>query len=106
MPPNFDEELTIDEHGCLTPKGPLDLATGETALRLDIWIFQGRAACMGFLRNPTGDRWTLNPDPHEDHFGDPFRPGAAIGMGLLVKKNASDQAVVEQWNKPITLTGK
>jgi hypothetical protein len=103
MPPSFKSSLEIDDHGCLTPSGPLGLATGETALRLDIWIFQDRAGCMGFLLNPTGDTWTLKPDPHEDHFGDPFQPGAAIGMGLLIKKDAAGQAVVEQWNRPITL---
>jgi len=106
MPASFKPELTIDDHGCLTPSGPLGLATGETALRLDIWVFQDGAACMGFLLNPAGATWTLNPDPHEDHFGDPFRPGAAIGMGLLVKKTASEQPVVEQWDRPITLVGK
>ncbi|WP_119302018.1 hypothetical protein [Dongia deserti] len=106
MPPNFDDKLTINDHGCLTPKGPLGLAADETALRLDIWIFQDRAACMGFLLNPTGATWTINSDPHEDHFGNPFQPGAAIGMGLLVKKNTAGQAIVEQWNRPITLVGK
>jgi hypothetical protein len=106
MPGSFDSSLEIDDHGCLTPSGPLGLATGETALRLDIWIFQDRAGCMGFVLNPTGATWTLNPDPHEDHFGDPFQPGAAIGMGLLIKKDSAGQAVVEQWNRPINLVGR
>ena len=26
MPANFDDVLTIDEHGCLAPAGPLELA--------------------------------------------------------------------------------
>jgi hypothetical protein len=103
MPASFNPELTINDHGCLTPNGPLGLGTGETALRLDIWIFQDRAACMGFLRNPTGNTWTLNPDPDEDHFGEPFRSGAAVGMGLLVKRTAANEIVVEQWTRPITL---
>ena len=106
MPGSFDEELTIDEHGCLTPSGPLGLAAGETVLRLDIWIFQDRAACMGFLLGPEGDRWTMNPDPHDDHFGERFQPGAATGMGLMIKKNAMGQAIVEQWDRHITLVGK
>jgi hypothetical protein len=106
MPPSFKSSLEIDDHGCLTPSGPLELATGETALRLDIWVFQDRAACMGFLLNPAGATWTLKPDPHEDHFGDPFQPGTATGMGLLVKKNAAGQAIVEKWDRTITLVGK
>jgi hypothetical protein len=105
MPGSFDSSLEIDDHGCLTPSGPLGLATGETALRLDIWVFQDRAACMGFLLHPAGARWTINPDANEDHFGDSFQPGGAIGMGLLVKKNVAGEAIVEQWNRPITLVG-
>ena len=103
MPGSFDNSLTIDAHGCLTPSGPTGLEAGETGLRLDIWIFQDRAASMGFLLGPKGDRWTMNPDPHDAHFGERFQPGAAIGMGLMVKINAMGQAIVEQWNRPITL---
>ena len=106
MPGSFDKELTIDKHGCLTPSGRLALAAGETVLRLDIWIFQDRAGCMGFLIGPEGDCWTMSPDPHDDHFGERFQPGGAIGMGLMIKKNAMGQAIVEQWNRPITLVGK
>jgi hypothetical protein len=102
MPGSFDKELTI-EHGCLKPRGPLGLAEGETALRLDIWIFQDDAACMGFLLGPAGTIWEIDPDPKDDHFGEKFKPGAAIGMGLMIKKNAMGEAIVEQWNRPITL---
>lgn len=116
MPGSFDNPLTIDEHGCLTPSGPLGLADGERVLRLDIWIFQDRAACMDFLLGPEGEAptpglderpppgtWTMKPDPQSKHVGEGFQPGAAIGMGLMVKKNAERQVIVEQWNVPIDL---
>lgn len=103
MPGSFDEELTIDEHRCLTPKGPLGLDPGDTALRLDIWIFQRRAACMAFLLGPAGARWEMSPDPDDDHFGKGFEPGGAVGMGLMVKKNAMGEPIVEQWTTSITL---
>jgi hypothetical protein len=106
MPASFDTPLTINPNGCLTPAGPLGVAAGETGLRLDIWIFQDRAACMASLLSPQGGRWTMNPDPQRDHFGDMFQPGPATAMGLLVKKNTAGQNVVEQWSRPITLVGK
>jgi hypothetical protein len=110
MPGSFDSPLMINAQGCLTPSGPLGLAAGETVLRLDIWIWQDRAACMAFLPGPEGEmderppgRWTMTPDPDEDHFGEMFQPGPAIGMGLMVKKNAKGEVIVEQWNRPILL---
>jgi hypothetical protein len=114
MPGSFDKELTIDEHGCLKPRGPLELAEGEEVLRLDIWVFQDRAACMDFLLGPEGgqlfvqgqraDRWTMNPDPHDDHFGEMFQPGAATGMGLMVSRRAG-QTRAFQWTEEILLVG-
>jgi hypothetical protein len=113
MPGSFDKELTIDEHKCLTPAGPLGLAPGETVSRLDIWVFQKgarvnpdevAAACVAFLPGPfQGERWKANPDPNNDHFGEGFEPGPAIGMGLMVKKNEKEETIVEQWRKDITL---
>ena len=32
-----------------------------------------------------------------------IQPGAAIGMGLMVKENADGEKIVEQWNRPINL---
>ena len=110
MPGNFDPQMTIHEDdGCLTPSGPTGLLDGETALRFDIWIFQdgaGGAACMAFQRNLQGDRWTMHPVPPNDHFGNRFQPGQAKGKGLIVKRDAKGQIVVEQWDKDITLLGK
>lgn len=54
MPPNFDNVLTIDEHECLSPAGPLELEPGETVLRLDAWVLQPGGACMAFLLGPLG----------------------------------------------------
>ena len=103
----FDDPLMIHPNdGCLTPSGPLGLAAGETGLRLDIWVFQGRAACMAFQRNPAGTSWEMHPAPPDDHVGDMFQPGPAIGMGLLVKTDAHGQKIVEQWTSFITLVDK
>ena len=107
MPGNFDPQMTIHaDDGCLTPSGPTGLEAGETGLRLDIWIFQDRAACMAFQLNPAGARWTMTPAPPKDHFGGRFQPGAAIGKGLVVKKDATGQVIVEQWDRPINLVDK
>jgi hypothetical protein len=110
----FDDPLMIHANdGCLTPTGPLGLAAGETGLRLDIWIYQpgGQpdygAACMAFLLNPAGAVWTMNPAPPNNHIGNRFKVGAAIGMGLLVKRiEATQEIIVEQWNAPINLVDK
>ena len=109
MPGSFDEEMTI-EHGCLKPSGPLGLAEGERVLRLDFWILQDGAVCMGFLPGPEGQidqrppgNWRMTQDLRASHFGKEFQPGAAIGKGLMVKKNANGEKIVEQWDRPINL---
>jgi hypothetical protein len=109
MPGSFDKEMMI-EHGCLKPSGPLGLADGERVLRLDFWILQDGAACMGFLPGPQGEmdevppgRWTITQDLRANHFGKEFETGAAIGMGLMVKQNAKGEKIVEQWDRPINL---
>jgi hypothetical protein len=110
MPVSFDDPMLIHAtDGCVTPSGPLGLAAGETALRLDIWIFQpgaGGAACMAFLRNLQGATWTMHPAPPNDHFGNRFRPGEANAKGLMVKRDAKGQIIVEQWDRPINLVDK
>jgi hypothetical protein len=107
---NFADRMTI-VNGGLKPHGPLDLAEGEVVERIDIWVFQDAAACSGFLKegdeglNLTLNKWEMNPQYLKDNnFGDDFRPGAAIGMGMLVKrKGKGATAIVEQWNKAIIL---
>jgi hypothetical protein len=105
MPANFDDKLTIDEHGCLSPAGPLNLAEGEAVLRLDVWVFQDGGACVAVQRDfPDRSRWTTKPDPAEDHKGAMFRPGDATGMGLMVSITAG-QTKAFQWTEAITLVG-
>lgn len=101
----FDDELTINEHGCLTPAGPLDLAAGETVKRLDVWIFQGRGACMAVLRDLAGNRWEVITDPHENHVGAGFQPGPAVAMGLMVAQTAGGTRT-SQWTEVIQLVDK
>ena len=108
MGASFDDVLTIDKHECLSPAGPTGLTPGETMVRLDVWVFQkgddGRGACVAFKPGPfQGERWTTNPDPHDNHFGLGFRPGEATGMGLMVWKSAGGETIVDQWSKKLQL---
>ena len=103
MPANFDDKLTIDGHGCLSPAGPLELAEGETVLRLDIWVFQKGGACMAVQHDfPDRSRWTTNPDPDEDHEGVKFKPGAATGVGLMISMT-DGQTTSFHWTEGILL---
>ena len=88
MPGSFDKEMRI-EHGCLKPSGPLGLADGETVLRLDFWIIQDGAACMGFLPGPEGEmderppgnwRMTARPPSYALWRGVPARCGDRDGV--------------------------
>jgi len=110
MPGNFDDVLTI-KNGCLSPAGPLDLAPGETPVRLDVWVFQAGGACVAIQRvfpdrkTPAAVeqiRWTTNPDPKADHTGAMFVPGGATAMALLVSTTAG-QRTTFQWTEHITL---
>jgi hypothetical protein len=66
----------IDEHECASPAGPLEREPDETVVRLDAWVIQKSGAGMAFLLGHVEEeRWTMNPDPHNDYFGDGFRPG-------------------------------
>ncbi|WP_331372731.1 hypothetical protein [Sinorhizobium chiapasense] len=106
MPGSFDDELAIDEHGCISPAGPLELEADETVLKLDVWVWQPRGACMAFLGGPfRGKRWEMNPDPHDDHFGDGFRSGAASAMGLMVTRKANGETRAFHWTEAILLKG-
>lgn len=107
--PNFDDVILINkDNGCLFPRGPLQLATGETPLRVDVWIFQKRidgtqTACMAFQDtfSPGTTVWaTLG---HPVHIGGPFLPGPAVGMALLVYEEADKSIAVYQWAEAILL---
>ena len=104
MPRSFDDELPIDGHGCLSPAGPLDLEDGETAVRLDVWVFQQEGSCVAVQYDfPDRTRWTTAPDPDEDHAGARFVPGAALGMALMVTRTSAGLTKVGQWTAAITL---
>lgn len=102
---NFDPELMINHHGCITPVGPLDLGEGETVLRLDVWVWQDKSACMAAQRVfPDRKRWKITTDPHEDHVGPDFKPGAAAAMGLMIVKSADGQTTkTVQWTDAVLL---
>lgn len=51
-----------------------------------------------------GARWMTTPNPDDDHFGVELEPDPAVGMGLMVKKNAKGETIVEQWSTDIRLT--
>src|SRR5215510_750910 len=79
----FDSPLPI-ANGCVSPSGPLDLAAGETAMRLDIWVWQDNVACAVQRVPVQGNRWTATVDPKTDHTGPMFQAGPATAMALLV----------------------
>ena len=105
MPRNFDSPLTINDHGCITPAGPLDLAEGETPKRLDVWVWQEGGACAAVQRvfAPGSNRWAANPDPDEDHTGAKFVAGPATAMALLVSETKEGTKTF-QWTEAILLT--
>ncbi len=100
----FDNQLEINEHGCLTPGGPLELAKGETVLRLDAWIWQDSSACIAVQHNvPDGKKWKITTDPHENHVGPGFKIGAAAAMGIMVSKTVNGETKTYQWADAIFL---
>jgi hypothetical protein len=104
---NFDPRLEINHHGCITPKGPLKLDEGETALRLDAWIWQDESACMAVQRVfAERDTWKITTDPHEDHVGPDFKPGAAVAMALMVVSkvvNGKTETETYHWTDAVLL---
>lgn len=101
----FDDDLAINQHGCLNPAGPMTLDKGETVLRLDVWVFQeNNAACVAVQHAfPDVTRWTVTPDPVADHTGGPFLPGPATAMALMVSKTANGQTQAFQWTQGVQL---
>lgn len=102
----FDKELPINGHGCLSPKGPMTLGDDETPLRLDVWIFQeDNAACVAIQRDfPSRTMWGTPPVPPQDHTGNPFKPGAASAMAVLVSRWKDGRIEVFQWMQGVLLT--
>ena len=103
MPVNFDSPLTINDHGCLSPAGPLELAADETVVRLDAWVWQGGGACIAVQHDfPDRSKWTITTDPDQNHSGAMFQPGPATAMGLMVSTRGG-QSKTFQWTEGITL---
>ncbi len=109
MPKNFDEVLTIDADGRISPRGPLNPAADEQIAKLYAWVVQLNpdgtgAACVaaqGEAADLAGDEWTTRPDaPHEGR----FREGAAIGMAVTVSKDlVNGKTRVYWWSETIYL---
>ena len=109
MARNFDEVLTIDADGRISPRGPLNPAADEQIEKLYAWVFQlnpdgSGAACVaaqGESAHLAGDEWTTRADAlHEGR----FREGAAIGMAVTVSKDLeSGKARVYWWSETIYL---
>jgi hypothetical protein len=100
----FYPRLEINHHGCLTPAGPLELAKGETVLRLDAWIWQDSSACMVVQHDfPDRKEWKITTDPHEDHVGPGFQPGAAAAMAIMVSKMADGETETYHWTDAVLL---
>ena len=102
----FDKQLQITPHGCLTPKGPMTLDKDETALRLDVWVFQeDNAACAAVQHDFTSrTSWETNPNPDTDHTGPRFQAGPATAMALLVSRWAPDGRIEAfQWTQGVML---
>ena len=104
MAANFDNELIINEHGCISPQGPIELAPGEVCLRLDAWVAQPGGACMSHVAGPfKAGRWVTNPNPELDHIGDRFMPGPARAFGITVNRRSNGQTIAQHWSEDIQL---
>jgi len=102
----FDNQIWLDSKGILSPQGPLELDAGETALRLDIWVYQDNAAYVAVQRSfppPPGGTWTA--DPATAVYTGQFQLGPATAMALLLSTTASGIEAY-QWTKGILLVPK
>jgi hypothetical protein len=107
MPGNFYPELEINDHGCITPAGPLVVSKGEKVLRLDAWVWQDACACMAVqVVFPDRDRWAITTDPHKDHVGPDFQPGAAVAMALMVIEKDNGETESYHWTDAVLLYRK
>ncbi len=109
MPRNFDEVLTIDADGRISPRGPLNPVEGEEITKLYAWVVQLNpdgtgAACVAAQGNPAdlaGDEWTTRADAiHEGR----FQEGAAIGMAVTFSKDVVNKKTrVYWWSETISI---
>src|SRR5262245_16089506 len=109
MPKNFDDALTIDADGRVSPRGPLTPAADEQVTKLYAWVFQLNpdgtgAACVAAQGDPadlTGPEWTTRADAiHEGR----FREGAAVGMAVTISNDlVTGKTRVYWWSETIFL---
>jgi hypothetical protein len=109
MPRSFDDVLTIDPEGNISPSGPLELVKGETVEKLYAWVFQLNhdgtgAACIAAQPSPgklASDDWVTEPNS-TDHAGR-FQPGAATGIAVTISTDAGGRTKVFWWSETISV---
>jgi hypothetical protein len=102
----FEKIQKINPDGSLKLAGPLvlDRNENETAVRLDVWVFQADNACVTVMHNlPKTDSWETQSDINKDHKGQRFQPGPATAMALVIVKNGKGQTEAYQWTQGVLL---
>jgi hypothetical protein len=106
---NFNPRLPINPgtHFVEWPAGPLFPATGETMLRVEVWVMQKTTGAIQmsyqdtFPANPT--TWIANdsyyPNPWQ---GGRFRPGPALGTAVAIATKPSGQSYY-WWTQEVEL---
>lgn len=102
---NFDDVLTIDGKGEISPRGPLGLKPGETVQKLYAWVFQQNAVedgvCIATQEDPVklaGPGWTTGAVQQGS-----FQDGGAIGMAVTISRDAGGKTRVYWWSETIYL---
>jgi hypothetical protein len=110
MPGNFDDPLPIGANGQIAPTGPQAPPVGGRAaggtLEVYIWVVQPPAGEKGPFMWAKGEPDPANPNTrwrtpaagtvavHSQH---QFHNGPALGMGVLVWKDANGNVTNEEW---------
>jgi hypothetical protein len=103
----FDKIQIINQNGSLKLGGPLVIDGDDVAERLDVWVWQGKRACVAVLHNPPNPalgRWELITVPLQHHVGTPFEAGPAAAMALMVTRNTkSGEYEAYHWTQGVLL---
>jgi hypothetical protein len=102
----FEKVQKINKDGSLKLCGPLvlDRNENETAVRLDVWVFQGDNVCVTVMHNlPKAESWETQSDIDKDHKGQRFQPGPATAMALVIVKNGKGQTETYQWTQGVLM---
>ena len=115
MPANFDDMLTIDEYGHVSPRGPLTLGEGETLTEVYAWVAQVNGDDTGAFctaeggpgdvtTGPKGElSWATKADAkHVSH----FRHGDADATGFLVTTGKGGNKREYWWKEKITVSNR